>query len=143
MNLDIDCVRDILILLTEKQTMDVNCERTKPVYLTDLFDCKELSDYPHDVISYTVKKLGEANYLDLSIKWNVNSSHIVVINDITFAGHQFVSSIQKDTVWNGVKGVAKKVGTTSLSALTQIASSVITELIKAQFGLSGMPPQIT
>jgi len=38
-------------------------------------------------------------------------------------------------VWNGVKSVAGKVGATSLSALTQIATNVVTELIKAQFGL--------
>lgn len=35
----------------------------------------------------------------------------------------------------GVKSIAGKVGSKSLDALVEIASNVITELIKAQFGL--------
>ena len=58
-----------------------------------------------------------------------------IIGDLSPAGHEFLANIRKDTVWNGVKSVAGKVGATSLSALTQIAANVVTELVKAQFGL--------
>lgn len=57
------------------------------------------------------------------------------VNDITYAGHQFLANIRDDKIWKGVKGIARKIGSTSLEAFTQIASNVITELIKAQFGI--------
>ena len=57
------------------------------------------------------------------------------VYDLTFAGHQFLANVRSDNIWNGVKSVGLKIGSVSLEALTQIASNVITELVKAQFGL--------
>mgnify|MGYP002958432843 FL=1 len=57
------------------------------------------------------------------------------IYDMTYAGHQFLANIRSDNIWKGTKAIASKIGSSSLDAITQIASNVITELIKAQFGL--------
>ena len=51
-------------------------------------------------------------------------------------GHQFISDIRSDNVWNHVKSLSQKVGSNSLSALIQISSGVITQLIKSQLGIT-------
>ena len=51
-------------------------------------------------------------------------------------GHQFVNNIRSDNMWSNVKEVGKKVGTTSVSILSQIASGVVTSIIRAQLGLT-------
>lgn len=58
------------------------------------------------------------------------------ITDLTPEGHEFLANIRKDSVWQSTKDIAAKVGSTSLGSLTQIACSVVTELIKSHFGLT-------
>lgn len=59
-----------------------------------------------------------------------------MVQDLTPTGHKFIENIRQDTIWNNTKSIAAKVGSKSLDAIMQIASNVITELIKSQFGLS-------
>lgn len=91
-----------------------------------------------DDIHYACKKLSEAEFIDSeSAKYLIGGVRVAVVNDITYAGHEFLANIRKDSVWTGVKSIAGKVGATSLSALAQIATNVVTELIKAHFGIGG------
>lgn len=129
MKLNYDCIRDVLLFL-----------ENSPYNETILFSSikEAFPKYSEDVLSYTCIKLREANMIDGRFV-NINSSNMPIVHsitDITITGHEFLSEIHEDTVWNGVKSVAGKIGVTSISALTQIASSVVTELIKSQFGLS-------
>ena len=57
------------------------------------------------------------------------------IRDLTPKGHEFLANIREPKIWNGIKMVSAKIGSASLDALTQIASNVVTELIKTQFGI--------
>ena len=61
------------------------------------------------------------------------------IADITPKAHEFLANIREDTIWNGVKSVAAKIGSKSMDAVVQIASNVVSELIRAQFGLPASP----
>lgn len=61
------------------------------------------------------------------------------VADLTPKAHEFLADIRADTVWNDVKAVAAKVGSKSLSALSQIVAAVISEIIKAQLGLRQLP----
>lgn len=135
MKLNPDCVRDILLTIEEITDNDTTVTFTDQ----NLDEFKKLSSYTHEEVFYHLRQCDLSDFftrMDVDILGNWE------VEDLSPGGHAFLADIRKDTVWNGIKGVAQKVGTTSLSALTQIASNVITELIKAQFGLSGMPPQI-
>lgn len=129
MKLNYDCCRDILLFLEEASYNE-----------TVLFASikNSLVKYDEDTLSYTCIKLYEAHMIDGNfIQYDSSNMPILhSITDITILGHEFLSEIHEDTVWNGVKSVATKIGVTSMSALTQIASSVVTELIKAHFGFS-------
>lgn len=129
MKLDPDCVRAVLMAV---ESLDYG-EHTNPDKLHDL-----LPEYSVEQLEYTCLMLGDGGYLelitvDLPMQYTPG---VKAVTSLTYVGHEFIANIRKDTVWNGVKNIAIKIGTTSLSGLSQIAANVVTELIKAQFGLS-------
>ncbi len=126
MKLNSDCVRAIL-LTVEKHT-DFN---TPFQYDKDDFDYPLLKKYSYDEIVYHIKQC-ELSNLIFGVHY-FDGGNNVVISDLSPEGHQFIANIREDKVWKGVKTVACKVGSTSLSAITQIASGVVSELIKAYF----------
>lgn len=143
MRLDLDCVRDILLCVEENTGLRKICR----FYDLDLSDSaaflgeelhvseyqKELlKKYPCDKLMYHV-----LYSIDADLLYRVDSSDGIctVISDLTPAGHSFLNNVRENSVWNSVKSVSSKIGAKSLEAVTQIASNVITELIKAQFHL--------
>ena len=95
-----------------------------------------LPSYSQDDINYSALKLSEAGLIDATtFTCDGAPDTIAELNDITFMGHEFLANIHEPAIWNGVKSIAAKVGSQSLDALMQVASNVITELIRAQFGL--------
>ncbi len=126
MKLSPDCIRDILIIMEEqpfKKQMDFD----------DLVPL--LSSYSSDDIEYTCLKLKEAGFIHAITASDFTGETVVTLLDITYTGHQFLNDIRSDTVWSNVKEVSKKVGSQSVSAISQIASGIITAIIKAQLGL--------
>ena len=53
-----------------------------------------------------------------------------LIKDLSPAGHEFIANIRSDSNWKKVKDISKNIGSSSLNALTQIAVSVVSSLIK-------------
>lgn len=94
-----------------------------------------LPNYLEEEINYSIIKLKEAGFIDAIIKEYNTGIAILRLDDITYRGHQFLADIRSDTVWNNVKEVSKKVGSNSLTAISQIATGVITEIIRSQLGL--------
>ena len=129
MRLNPDCVRDILL---EMETAGYQ----ESILVSDL--TLRLPKYSSDEINYSIFKMKEANLISANITRDLLGVRPYSLDDITYAGHQFLANIREDNIWKGVKGVDKKVGSTSIDAFTQIASNVIAELIKAQFGIGGM-----
>lgn len=128
MKLNIDCVRDVLIFI-EEQDYPHDAPISQFV--------KNFSNYSENEIEYTCIKLYEGGYLNLDFISNASGTltRLEAVGDITFQGHEFLNNIHSDTTWNHVKAVSSKVGTTSLNAVIQIASSVVTALINKQIGL--------
>ncbi len=127
MKLNPDCIRDILLQVESLPDAD-HFYRFNDETIPELFP-----NYSTEEVLYHIRQCDLNGFL-------YQPSHFLdgsyTVHDLTPAGHQFLADIRSDNVWNGVKEVAGKVGSTSLSAIVQIASGVITELIRAQFGLS-------
>lgn len=130
MRLNSDCVRDILL------AVETECDYHHAMNYNKDDDNNNslLQKYSHDELIYHIKQC-ELSKLILNVHY-YGEANLISIGDLSPEGHKFLSNIREDNIWNGVKSVAKKVGSTSLSALTQIASNVITELIKAQFQIT-------
>lgn len=129
MELNKDCVRDVLLSCEELLKMD------EEGYMNSLSHEEleqVLPNYKTEDIIYTVVKLKEAGFLD--VKVTRASGNILVdvrINDITFTGHEFLNDIRDDNNWKKVKAIAKSVGAFSINMIAQIAVGVIQTNISA------------
>ncbi len=128
MRLNPDCIRDILLTVEEKCDFDMPWEYNK-----DDIDSDYLCNYSHNEIVYHIRQAEESRLITGLHYYDGGSS--VLISDLSPKGHEFLSNIRSDTVWNDVKEVSTKVGSRSLTAITQIASGVITQIIKHQLGI--------
>ena len=128
MKLDPDCVRGILLTMED---LDYGGHMNPEILH------QALPEYSVEQLVYTCLMLEDGGFLEL-ITIDMPGQYlpgIKAIVSLTYKGHEFISSIRKNEIWTGVKMIAGKVGSTSLSALSQIAASVVTQLVKAQFNL--------
>ncbi len=128
MKLNPDCIRDILLSVEEES--DFNHET---VYRRNDMRLKKLSEYSHEEVVYHIHQC-ELSGLIYGVDYMDGGVHID-IRDLTPKGHEFLANIRSDTVWKDVKIISSKVGSKSLSAITQIATAVITQIIKNQLGV--------
>lgn len=128
MRLNVDCIRDVMLVLEDSPY-------GKHFSVRQL--CELLTEYSEEDISYTCLKLTEADFITALVTGTLGlePAYVKDISDITFSGHQFLADIHSDTIWNGVKSVAAKLGVASVSSLTQIVSSTTLALIKSHFGI--------
>lgn len=123
MKLNVECMRDVLM---ELEQASYN-ESVRIQYLHE-----KLSEYSQDEIDYTIIKLEEAGFVDAVIANYNNGKIVLVIDDITYAGHQFLANIQETKIWEKVKKTAADVGSFSVNTLSQIASAVVAQMISNQ-----------
>lgn len=120
MKLNPDCIRDILFEVESEVTSTKMC----------IIDPDEiplrLNKYSVDEITYHTN---QAYLSNLILKPEVFYDYSITIPDLTPKGHELLNNIRQDTNWNKTKEISKKVGSTSLDAITKIASGVITTLI--------------
>ncbi|NFL75523.1 DUF2513 domain-containing protein [Clostridium sporogenes] len=122
MRLNPDCIRDILLTVEESTGFN------STMYYPD--DYELLSKYSNNEVLYHIKQC-ELSELITEVSWFIDSA--CAIHDLSPEGHKFLADIRSDTTWNKTKEISKKVGSSSISALKEIATAVITELIKSQF----------
>ena len=126
MKLNPDCIRDILIYVEENTSYKRAC-------CIEPSSCsKSFPDYSPEELLYHVDQCDMSGYFS---KTSHDLSNNVTIAGLSPLGHQFIDNVRSETVWNDVKQVSATVGSKSLSALSQIASGVITSLIEHQLGL--------
>ena len=101
----------------------------EPIYPSQLHD--SLGYYSRDEIDYSILKMHEANLIRATIQEFLDGTIDIVIHDITYNGHQFLANIRENKIWTTTKTVMGKIGSTSIQAATQIATGVVTEIIKA------------
>lgn len=127
MKLNVDCMREVLLVMEDMP-------RNESLTGTELREI--LSEFSDDDVDYTCLKLKEAGYIDAVIKQLPEEFIVLRLDDITFDGHQFLANIHSDNIWKDVKVISSKVGSQSVNALSQIATGVISAIIKSQLGLS-------
>lgn len=129
MELNKDCVRDVLLSCEELLKMD------EDGYMNSLSHeelGQALSNYKIEDIIYTVVKLEEAGFLDVKVTRAFGNIIVdMTIKDITFNGHEFLNDIRDDDNWKKVKEIAKSVGAFSINMIAQIAVAVIQTNINA------------
>lgn len=125
MKLNPDCIRDILLKVEEIQDVHHHWDFTAE-NIPILFP-----KYTFEEVIYHLRQC-DKNGLLMETSCPQNYSYYIV-GDLSPKGHEFLANVRENKIWEGVKSVAGKVGSTSLNALVQIATGVVTELIKSYF----------
>jgi len=129
MKLNPDCIRDVLLQVEKQQYME-----ELPIDTL----CRNLTEYSNEEIEYTCLKLEEAGFLELNGVKLDGGIILHSVEDITFAGHQFLADVREEPIWKTTKAVVKKTGASSLSAITQIACGVVSAIIQQELRLNGL-----
>ncbi|MGG0645463.1 DUF2513 domain-containing protein [Bacillus mycoides] len=125
MKLNHDCVRDLLLELEEKLTINEH------FLLPHFNSLNTVSKHGFDDTYYSFLKLLEANYLDGNYKYASDELIHLSVSSISWDGHQFLDTIRDNEIWSKTK---KAVGSLS-SASISIMSSLATSYLKQKFGL--------
>ena len=131
MRLNMDLVRKILLVVEENTDFD-SYYRYEPEQNNNL-----LRKYSHEEIIYHLYQCDLSGLIEAEIP---DDGTYAVVKDLTPKGHEFLTNIRQDNIWNTIKGIGTKLGTTSLSAFIQISSNVVSEIIKAYLGANGLLP---
>jgi len=129
MKLNPDCIRDVLLQVEKQQYME-----ELPIDTL----CRNLTEYSNEEIEYTCLKLEEAGFLELNGVKLDGGIILHSVEDITFAGHQFLADVREEPIWKTTKAVVKKTGASSLSTITQIACGVVSAIIQQELRLNGL-----
>lgn len=134
MVLNYDCVRDILIVLETGLVMDTT-KRMIPMNASNIID-RYGAEMPYTLqeIEYTLMKLKEGEYIEATVSkkpilcesGNVSYEHSIVVNDITYKGHEYLNSIRDSNVWESVRKLGKSV---ALSTIPAIAEKIVLKMI--------------
>lgn len=131
MKLNPECIRDIMFYLEENLTMNSDLEINE----ISIFDLPEKLNYSIEEIANTLLVLDDANFI---VCYRNNGEDAIVALDIyriTYTGYQFLESIRPDSVWKKVQTISGNIGSFSLNVISQIATSVLTQMINGQLNL--------
>ena len=134
MKLNAECIRDILLFLENKDTFVLDIDgrvEAEPCWYGTI--CDALPAYRKTDIIYTLKRLDEGGYIEISESWASNTLQALYVNCITFDGHQFLDSIRDDTRWAVVRSGLSAVRDYSLSAIAAIAEGMTSAAITKYF----------
>jgi hypothetical protein len=124
MKLNPDCIRDVLLDVEEK------CDYINCFEFPD--DSNRLKSYDRNTALYHIKQCDRSGLIT-GFKTLLNTG--CLIGDLSPSGHEFLSNIRSETTWNATKEITKKIGTDSLSAMLQVASGIVAEIIKNYLGI--------
>ncbi|BAK99744.1 hypothetical protein OBV_25460 [Oscillibacter valericigenes Sjm18-20] len=132
MKLNHECVRDTLLLLESLPYVITNDDGDVEfvgVWFPAI--CSSLATYPQEVIYYTLSKMDEAGFIDMSVHWGGGTLSSCCVNYITYEGHEFLEKIRPETVWKKTTTIAGEIGSFGLKTIGKIAEGVTTASINA------------
>ena len=139
MELNYKCIRDILLLIEQKQKLIITDSDNLVSHLEEL-DCTffidNLEKCPKEDVIYTLKKLSESNFLDAEVaKSNDNDIIEITVYEMTYEGHQFLASIKNKNVWEKFLEAGKALDTFPLNIIASIAAGICEQAGKNILGL--------
>lgn len=127
MKLNTDCVRDVLL---ELESFPIGQYTLKSF-------CKTVSKHGEETTYYTLTKLAEGKYINAEYAQTMDGRiHLAVVYDLTFAGHEFLSTVRAPGIWEMLKDAASDGGTACIHLIGEIAADILKEQIKRKLGLS-------
>lgn len=124
MELNLTCIRDLLIYLEKELTLDDSL-MFQSIDLTELADAPELNQYSRKELFYTIYNLEQVGFIQTYVQYADNSVYICEVENINYTGHEFLQNIKPLSVWQSLKQKLKPLGSASLPVISQVASQII------------------
>lgn len=131
MKLNPECIRDIMFYLEENLTMNSDLEINE----ISVFDLPEKLNYSIEEIANTLLVLDDANFI---VCYRNNGDDAIVALDIyriTYTGYNFLKAYVLIQFGKKVQTISGNIGSFSLNVISQIATSVLTQMINGQLNL--------
>lgn len=125
MKLNVDCVRDILLVI---ESAGFN----ETLTLSELV--KKLPKHSRDEIHYTCVKLYEGKFINAELKPYPGKAipMITEIKSLTYEGHKFIDTVRDNTIWKKTKNTISDIASVSFSILQSVASQLIMDAISGK-----------
>lgn len=119
MQLNKDCIRDILIYVGKHSIYEMNNIKQNQLHIVHFDELCESNDlqYENDIIYYALQKMVEYNLIKFD---SISSSKLhskidrcftnYHISEITDRGHEFLDNIKQEEDWNKIKAAIKNAG---------------------------------
>lgn len=130
MKLNLDCLRDTLLVLEEWLVLNEELEFCL-LDLEDLCKTSRLLRYSKQEIAYTLIILEEADFIKALIIYASDCIDDLSVIRLTFQGHQFLDSIRPLSLWKKILSVSEKTGLISITNLLEISNMLLPEFIKS------------
>lgn len=132
MKLNNDCLRDVM-LVCEQNLKYVDLEDGYLAYthisLPELVTA--LTQYTKPDIFYAVYMLDQAGFIKAKIQWIMGGVGYCEIQQMTFAGHEFLEKIRDTKNWTKTKAALSAVRNYSLDAIQAISQGITSGAISA------------
>lgn len=133
MKFDTECMRDVLLFLeTEKSVIVNDLGRIETVSTSLQTISENLPQHPQEVIYYTLSRLHEAGFLNMTTRDSGDGLYSCLVHYITYDGHQLIERIRDNNRWKKINGVLSAVRDYSLSAISAVAEGVTNAAIAAK-----------
>ena len=135
MKLNPDCIRAVLFYLEENLSISSDLEINE----ISIFDLDRNLEYSINELANTLLVLDDAGFIVTARDDGSNCMNELDVYRITYDGYQFIETIRPESAWKKVKSVCGKIGSFSTNVIVQVASNVLSELIKEQIGSAAIP----
>lgn len=120
MKLNADCVRQVMLTIESFGLTD-------PANTLTIFD--KLPDFSEEDVIYACYKLKESSLINFVktpvIGWPYGSYQQFKNAELTAQGHDFLTQIANDTVWNRIKQKLKQFASISIPIIIEAATSTV------------------
>lgn len=130
MKLKQDCVRYVLLALEAQEIGMLNRGAQSSEIVKQLTN----DHFSADDILYTLWQLADGKLISADCQKYSNGIWLNVF-DITWQGHEFLDSIRDDEVWKQTKKATSSLKSVSIGILKNVATAVLTGMIKQSTGL--------
>lgn len=122
-----DCIRDILLSVEEATGYSHGFE----------LRVGEQSRIPDRLLPYDDETLlyhfRQCNLSGFFLNYRVfgNTTFLILVSDLTPAGHEFIGQIRPEPVWKKSKTILEKAGTFTIDVIKQVATPILATYIKS------------
>lgn len=137
MQLNLDCIKDVLLYLIDNIEYE-ECGDTwkvKPISLNTLYQTIALDDYSKTDIMRSTLQLIRCGYITCMYYSPQDKPYLdeCMVDDVTFKGYQFAEAVREPTIWDKVKSTISECGNHTFKFIQSAALEIAINKLNSLF----------